>query len=346
MFGRGDVRSDYMGDSHYWGVWHDAEPFSSYREHTGRFMSEYGFQAYANIETWDSYTRDDKLDLASPEIQFHQKHHRGEELIKSHMLKYYGVVPSSPEEYVYLSQLLQAKAMRTGIEAHRRSAPYCMGSLFWQLNDTWPAVSWSAIDFSGNPKAMYYTAKAGFASHALSIQAHGDSLYIHFMSDNVTQEERTLDFLLSDFSGERKYADRIKLAAENRRISISLEELNIPGNERNNLAVSCKWFKGDSLMAEKSFYFVDPLHLNLEKDYELIHKVEKMEEGFIFQLKTDFLVKDVCLKANLKGRFSDNYFDILPGEMKKVLFIPEGTPGGEQVELNWITLNDIVGVKE
>ena len=346
MFGRGDERSDYMGDSHYWGVWHDAEPFSSYEEHTGRFMSEYGFQAYANIDTWEHYIRDENLDFASPEIQFHQKHKRGEELIKGHMLKYYGVVPSSPEEYVYLSQLLQAKAMRTGIEAHRRSAPYCMGSLFWQLNDTWPAVSWSAIDFAGYPKAMYYTAKAGFAPHALSIQAHGDSLYVHFMSDKTYREKRTLCLSLSDFSGERRYADTVEIAAEKQRIALSLEEINIPGNERNSLGVSCKWYKCDSLLAAKSFCFVDPLHLNLEKDYELIHKVEKLKKGFIIQLKANSWVKDLCLKANLKGRFSDNYFDILPGEMKEVLFIPEGTSDGEQVEFSWIALNDIVGVKE
>lgn len=157
-FGRGDPRSLTEGDSHYWGVWHDAEPFEMFREKGGRFQSEYGFQAFPPLETVKRFALPDDFSVESEVMKVHQKHPRGNQLIKTYMERDYNI-PDDFEHFLYLSGVLQAEGMKIGIEALRRAKPFCMGSLYWQLNDCWPVVSWSGIDYYGNWKALHYFVK-------------------------------------------------------------------------------------------------------------------------------------------------------------------------------------------
>lgn len=145
-FGRGDIRYITEGNAHDWWVWHDGYPFESLEKNVPRFMSEFGFQAFPSYETIKFINDNDSIDINSPAIKTHQKHQIGFERIKEYM-EHDFPVPDNDEDYVYISQLLQAYGIGKGIEAHRRSRPYNMGSLYWQLNDCWPAVSWSSIDF-------------------------------------------------------------------------------------------------------------------------------------------------------------------------------------------------------
>src|SRR5690606_36520348 len=107
------------------------------------------------------------LRITSEGIKNHQKHSRGFQLIDEYMARDY-LVPNNPEDYVYISQLLQAYGITKGIEAQRRAKPYNMGTLYWQLNDCWPAISWSSIDFSVNWKALHYKAKRSFENVLIS----------------------------------------------------------------------------------------------------------------------------------------------------------------------------------
>jgi len=182
QYGRGNARSQFVGDSHYWGVWHDGEPFSMYEKKVPRFMSEFGFQSFPEMSTIDSFALKNQQFSTSKTMLAHQKHPRGNFLIEKYMNESYSI-PESFEDFVYKSQLLQAEAVITGIEAQRRSRPYCMGSLYWQLNDCWPAVSWSAIDFYGNKKALYYAVKKAFAPVMISLEEKNDSLLIYSVSD-------------------------------------------------------------------------------------------------------------------------------------------------------------------
>ena len=167
LYGWGHPECVTHGDSHYWGVWWGELPFEAYKEKTGRFMSEYGFQSYPMMSTIRQFCPEDQLSIDSPTLRNHQKHGRGREIIDKAMRQYYGFDSRtlSLEDYAYVSQLLQAWGVGYGILCHL-SDPRCDGTLYWQLNDCWPVASWSSIDYYGNWKALHYRAKALFANDA------------------------------------------------------------------------------------------------------------------------------------------------------------------------------------
>jgi beta-mannosidase len=161
LYGWGHPECVTHGDSHYWGVWWGEQPFEMYKEKTGRFMSEYGFQSYPDYSTVCRYCPEDQLSIDSPTMKSHQKHGRGLEIIDKAMMQYYGVDSKSLslEDFCYVSQLLQAWGMGYGIYQHLTQQPHCMGTLYWQLDDCWPVASWSSIDYYGNWKAIHYRAR-------------------------------------------------------------------------------------------------------------------------------------------------------------------------------------------
>ena len=149
------------GTMHYWGVWHGKEPFENFDKNVGRFMVEYGFQSFPEIETLKKVMADSSLNLNSVAMKNRQKSYIGNGLIEKHVEQYYWR-PRDFEEFVELSQKTQAKGMEMAIQAHRKAMPHCMGTLFWQLNDCWPGPSWSVIDYYGNEKLAYEVVKQNY----------------------------------------------------------------------------------------------------------------------------------------------------------------------------------------
>ncbi|MDT8347876.1 MAG: glycoside hydrolase family 2 protein, partial [Flavobacteriaceae bacterium] len=201
-FGRGDVRYKTEGDAHDWWIWHDGHPFEDFEKNVPRFMSEFGFQGFPSYETIRFINDSDSLDIESPSFKNHQKHRIGFERIREYMDRDFPV-PDKAEDYVYMSQLLQAYGIGKGIEAHRRARPYTMGSLYWQLNDCWPAVSWSSIDFLGNWKALHYQAKRSFENLLISSEMVNDTLQVHIVNDYLKAYRDTLKIEVFDFNGNK-----------------------------------------------------------------------------------------------------------------------------------------------
>lgn len=168
LFGWGHPECVTHGDSHYWGVWWGELPFEVYKEKTGRFMSEYGFQSYPEWSTIERFCPENQRFIDSPTMRNHQKHGRGVQIIDKAMKQYYGLDSKTLniEDYCYVSQLVQAWGTGYGILQHLLAKPYCMGTLYWQLNDCWPVASWSSIDCFGNWKALHYRAKELYADDA------------------------------------------------------------------------------------------------------------------------------------------------------------------------------------
>lgn len=168
LYGWGHPECTTHGDSHYWGVWWGEEPFEVYKEKTGRFMSEYGFQSYPDWSTVQRYCPEEQRYLDSPSMRAHQKHPRGLQIVTKAMKETLGLDPErlSLEDFCFASQLLQAWGVGYGIFQHLSQQPHCMGTLYWQLNDSWPVASWSSIDFYGNWKALHYRAKELYSDTA------------------------------------------------------------------------------------------------------------------------------------------------------------------------------------
>jgi len=149
------------GSMHYWGVFHGEDPFEDYTKNIGRFNSEYGFQTFPNINVIQDYFEPTSFDLEDPLLSHRQKSYKGNRLIYKHISDYYPQ-PQSLLELSYLSQLTQARGISMAIQAHRLDQPRCMGTLYWQLNDCWPAVSWSSLDFNGQWKALHYAVRNAY----------------------------------------------------------------------------------------------------------------------------------------------------------------------------------------
>lgn len=189
-------------DSHNWGTWHGRKPFESFDTDVPRFMSEYGFQTFPEMKTIRTFAEEKDFELESPVMNAHQKADIGNALIRQTMRLYYRV-PEKFEDLVYVGLVLQGQGMRHGIEAHRRNRPYCMGSLFWQLNDSWPVVSWSGIDYYGNWKALMYQSKRAFAPILINAIKEGDDLCVYLVSDELQDHDGVrLDVELMDFDGK------------------------------------------------------------------------------------------------------------------------------------------------
>ena len=199
-YGRSNLKYKTEGDAHDWWIWHDAYPFEHLEENVPRFMSEFGFQSFPSYEVIKYINQNDSIDISSEGFQSHQKHSRGFQLIREYMERDFPV-PSNDEDYVYMSQLLQAYGITKGIEAHRRAKPYNMGTLFWQLNDCWPSVSWSSIDFFGNWKALHYKAKKAFTNVLISSKIENDTLKTFVINDELKSHEGQLSIQILDFDG-------------------------------------------------------------------------------------------------------------------------------------------------
>ena len=162
---------DSKGDMHYWSVWHEGKAFEAYYEVIPRFCSEFGFQSYPSVETLRQFAGEEDLNLSSPVMDHHQRHPRGNAVIASTIARYFRF-PFSFEDFVYVSGVQHALAMETAVEHWRAHRPTCMGALYWQLNDVWPVVSWSSIEYGGRWKPLHYLARRMFRPlHLVTIPA-------------------------------------------------------------------------------------------------------------------------------------------------------------------------------
>ena len=157
------------GDTHYWAVWHGGQGFEAYYEHRPRFCSEFGFQSLPSPETVRTFAseKDGDLNLYSPVLDWHQKCWRGNAAIFGMFGRYFRM-PRGFDEALYLSQVQQAEAIRTGVDFWRSLRPHCMGTIFWQLNDDWPVASWASLEYGGRWKALHHAARRFYAPLAAS----------------------------------------------------------------------------------------------------------------------------------------------------------------------------------
>jgi len=315
-YGWGRKESLTHDDSHYWGVWWGMEPFSVYRKKIGHFMSEYGFQGFPSMQTIDSFTSPTDRFLYSDVLKVHQKHQTGFETIQTYLERDYRQ-PKDFESYTYVSQLLQAEGMRTAIEAHRRAKPYCMGTLYWQLNDCWPVVSWSSVDYLGRWKALHYFAKKTYENVILSTVEEGGKVNVYAVSDRLQDLPAKLELKLMDFDGKvyKKIIQQVNVPANSSKIlfTFSADEY-IDSSLKNNILLQANLSNDDAVIAKNIFYFLPIKKLNLPNP-EISYTIVPHGDGFQIKLKSKNLVKNAFLSLSKgKGFFSDNYFDILPGE--------------------------------
>lgn len=306
--GWGKKESLTQGDSHYWGVWWGKEPFEVYKQKVGRFMSEYGFQGMPNMETLEKIIPKEDLNFASEAFKNHQKHPTGFETINEYMARDFPI-PNSLEKYNYVSQILQAYGMKIGIEAHRLAKPYCMGSLYWQLNDCWPVTSWSTVDYYGNWKASHYQVKESFAPTLLVVTETLEGLSVIGCNDNLEIQKGTLNAKLIDFSGKEFWTSSKECLLDFEKNTNCMNILygDLPKFTKEKTVLQLE-FICNNKKTIAYYYFVKPKELQLEKPTIEI----KIVGETLIELKANTLVKNLYLQAN-DTFFKENYFDLVPG---------------------------------
>lgn len=313
-YGRGNPKYEFEGDAHDWWIWHDAYPFEHLEEHIPRFMSEFGMQAFPSYEALKYINQSEEIIIDSEGFNTHQKHHRGFQLIKEYMERDFPV-PTKAEDYVYMSQLVQAQGIAKGLEAQRRSRPHNMGTLYWQLNDCWPVVSWSSIDYLGNWKALHYSAKNAFEDFLISSHVNDNSVDIYAVNDKLADKSLDLSLEIIDFNGNSKWSHKfITQALGNSSTKVYKLDLNLLQVDVTSHVLLIKY-------EDKTFidFLTKPKDLALNNS-EVTKQIEKTESGFEIELSSRALQKDVFLYTNSKGHFSNNYFDLLPNKKMTISF--------------------------
>jgi beta-mannosidase len=307
---------DNRGDMHFWDVWHSNASFDAYLKIKPRFCSEFGFQSWPSFAQVKQFVPKQDWNITSPTFESHQKNSSGNSIITEMFTRYFRF-PASFEQMLYLSQVQQAVAIKTGCEYWRAQSPICRGMVYWQLNDNWPVSSWSSIEHSGRWKQLHYHAKRFFAPTYGSFVETKDAITLSLTNNrretklalgqvvqmdwhgNVLGEWPIKHTILADgndviWSLEKSFWEKHKLN------SFFFVELNI-----NEETVQNTWFPTPRMKS-----------LELQKA-----KVQMQLNGDRITLSTDKPAFFVHLEQDGNGHFSDSSFTLLPGQPKTVQYI-------------------------
>jgi len=327
---------DSKGDMHYWSVWHEGRSFEAYYEVVPRFCSEFGFQSFPSLDTVRRYAPEDQWNVTSPVMEHHQRSPRGNTVIVETMSRYFRL-PESFEDFLYLSQVQQALAIKTAVEYWRSSRPRCMGALYWQLNDLWPGASWSSIEHSGKWKPVHYAARRFFAPvHVAAHCADGQTLRVVGLNDTAQARPGRLHLRLLDFAGHARLEEEmaVELAAEAATPLWARAVRDLPVRpEEAFLAVRFLSEGGGkgaaAAVAVHNELFLVPYKRCALPRAEIASRISMEADEALIELASDLPAFFVTLDSGaVPGVFTDNLFALLPGEPRSIRFAFRAEPAG------------------
>lgn len=319
--GWGREKAYLKGDVHYWGVWWGKEPFKKYNEKVGRFMSEYGFQGMPDMKTIESFAETEDMHFNSDVMKSHQKHPFGWENIQEYLARDYPD-PENFDQLVYLSQLMQAEGIKIAIEAHRRAKPYCMGTLYWQLNDCWPVTSWSSVDYYGRWKALQYFVKKAYEKYLISFEQNNQDLQVYFISDDNSPLKAGLKWKIIDFDGNTILRGNQSISIDQNSSTIAKvfsKEVVESWRSLNDKILVVEVFSNNKKIASATKIFINAKNLKLSTE-NIEYELSVNKGSYLLRIKTESFVKGLQISCLEDGFFSDNYFDLVPGEIKEISF--------------------------
>ena len=316
----------HRGDVHYWDVWHGCKPFTAYRDERFRFASEFGFQSFPCLRTMESFTAPEDRNIFSYVCERHQRNDAANGKILNYLSQTYRY-PYDFDTLLYASQLLQADAIRYGVEHWRRHRGCCMGAIYWQLNDCWPVASWASIDYFGRWKALHYAARRFFAPILLSCEEEGT----HTQDPNVNAQPYPLRVSARlNVSNETMQEAHVRVAWQLRRADASvirqggqvltvaplsaqwMEKIDCSDVDIRRTYFAYQLYQGDALISEGTTLFVPPKHFEFPNP-----KLSIRREGDALIVSAESYAKCVeivCEDGDVV--LSDNDFDMNAGEKR------------------------------
>ena len=313
---------DTSGDMHFWSVWHEGRDFEHYRDVKPRFCSEFGFQSYPSMTVIERFAESKDLNIASPVLECHQKNAGGNARIAETMFRYFRF-PNTFQDFVYLSQVQQALAIRTAVDYWRSLKPHCMGTLYWQLNDTWPVASWSSLDHGGGWKLLHHMARRFFAPVAVSAVPTGSGYTFRAVNDGAVPVMVDMVAFATEMDGASR-----QIGANSAEIPIDAARamLSVPaGALAPGEILSWCWKTGDGIDGASHLAPVPYKRLDLMPPRLTLNAAANGPEWDI-SITAEALAFFVALEASVPGRFSDNGRSVFPGTPRVVSFRPD-SPG-------------------
>ena len=324
---RADSNNPTCGDAHLWSVWHGRQPFEWYRTCEHRFNSEFGFQSFPEPRTVYAIIEPQDRNVTSYVMEHHQRSGIGNTLIMQYLLEWFRL-PTSFDMTLWLSQILQGMAMKYAVEHWRRSMPRGMGTLYWQLNDTWPGASWSSIDYHGRWKALHFMARRFFAPllvSAVEDLAKG-SVDIHVTSDLLEARQAEVSWVLTDLTGSPLMDGSAKVAADPRQDTL-IQTLDVSDHlaqvGARNLLLWLDLRDGDERLSSNLALFARPKHLELP-DPAISYTAEERDSGeFAVTLTAERPALWTWLSlTSADASFSDNFIHLRAGEPLTLILTP------------------------
>lgn len=333
-----DPRNENYGDCHFWQVWHGGVPFTEYRNHHFRYLSEFGFESFPSEKTVNSFTLPEDRNIFSRTFEMHQRCKGANKKILTYLADTF-LYPANFGTMLYASQLLQAEAIKYGVEHLRRNRNEnrCMGALYWQLNDIWPVASWSSIDYFGRYKALQYVAKRFFAPVMISCEEIGETttrpyvvmeqgFYDYSTQARLNVTNETINDVTGIVNWQLRTADNKILDSGSKNITIPalssvwLDNMDFNKTDVENNYLYFNFEIDGKIVSDGTVLFTVPKHFNFV-DPNLRYTIDGDEitvyaDNYAKYVEIDSPDSDFIL--------SDNYFDMNAGS--KTVKILEGTP--------------------
>jgi beta-mannosidase len=310
---------DRSGDMHFWSVWHEGRDFDHYRDVKPRFCSEFGFQSYPSMQAIKTFAGPADWNIASPVMESHQKNAGGNARIAETMFRYFRFPVDFPN-FVYLSQVQQGLAIKTAVTAWRALKPHCMGTLYWQLNDTWPVCSWSSLDHGGNWKLLHHMARQFFAPVIVSVVPTPQEFDLVAVNDTRNVVDLMVVAMAAAMDGTtREIARNLVTVGPDAAVPV----LHVPADALAVGEMLAFTWADDSVHRGGDVFAPHP-----HKSYDLrapdiTQAVAATETGWRITLSAQTLALFVALEADQPGRFSLNAFTLFPGHDATITFTPD-----------------------
>ena len=310
---------DTQGDMHFWSVWHEGRDFDHYRDVSPRFCSEFGFQSYPSMDVIRRFADPADWNIASPVMESHQKNAGGNARIAETMFRYFRF-PVDFENFVYLSQVQQGLAIKTAVTHWRSLKPHCMGTLIWQLNDTWPVCSWSSLDHGGGWKLLHHMTKAFYAPMFVSAVPVAGGIELRAVNDTAVPTSVTVLAMAVNMAGATRELQQAAVMVDN----VSVKVMHIPISDIDPAEMLAYVWLDDGgnriagdVFAPKAYktYALLPPHLS--------HQVTQTLTGWEIDIEAAALALFVAIEADQPGRFSANAMTLFPGHPDRIWFTPE-----------------------
>ncbi len=304
------------GSQHYWGVWHGKDPMSDFAKKIGRFNAEYGFQSFPEYSTLLTFSEKKEWNLESEVMKHHQKSYVGNGMILKHARLLYGE-PSNFEEFVYFSQLTQATAVRMAVTGHRLDAPRCMGTLYWQVNDCWPAPSWSSIDYYGNWKALQYWVKEDYEDVAVLSKVSASGVDEYFLvSDQPDTFQLDLHYTIYSLKGKELLKGKLQKSISGNTSEKICHSCIDKKLDSENFVIQFTWNDAKGNKHARTFsHLPKPVEKARISDVKFqLTEVDPMGKTAKVVLTNSEYLRNAWIYSTKSGiHFDQNFIDLLPG---------------------------------